>query len=94
MTLLWVALAFGAGGAVAGWLGYRLGQRSEDAAWIERMKSARADSFAAGQRAERANIQMVAEDAEAARQAQMTENRRNGQLARHAKAQRAARGES
>ena len=93
MTLsVWLGLGGAAGIALAWavtlWRAFERGKRAEDVRWVERIKMAKADAFLAGQRAEAANREWIAESAEAARQATMTQNRRNGQLERHAKAKR------
>lgn len=93
MTAFWVFLALLVG-AVACRVAWTRGQRSEDAKWVERMKDARQRGRETGRQEEQDYQRTAAEHAEAARQATMTENRRRGQLNRHAKAQRAARGES
>ena len=60
------------------WRAYVEGQRSEDTKWIERLKAAKADAFAAGQRSEAAGRRWIAETAEAARLATIRANRRQG----------------
>lgn len=81
---LWgLAIALGvlAGVWLACWLAYRAGKAAGD----ERMKAACGREFVAGIASEKARVASLLETEESARLATIHENRRQGQLNRHAK---------
>ena len=78
MTIALWLLSLAVAGGLAYAVGFKRGRRSEDAKWVERIKSAKADAFAVGQRAEVVNRQWIAEKIEAERRATIHENRSAG----------------